>query len=713
MKSNRLVFRYSLLFLFLSTVLILALLFNKNEEIEILKNEVKEKNSKVFSLYKKETLEISELFFFNYVLKNERLLSILQEQNKKEERFKEIEKIYEDKLSFFRKHNIKEINFYSIIGKPIYKSSFNSYDENLNKEHKTLITKVAKKFNPKVIFAINDTSASLNYLKPVFNKDLKAIAVFEIVMDLPRLSHNSFIEKGLNVEFMVDHSILKSNVNQSYFKNYLTHHINPNFMYVQSFYKNRFLINNLPLELLTEIKKKMKNKQNFVVDYRVKEKCFITSFYEINNSSYMMLTVECEEYNQIVNRYNIYIYASVLVSFIIVLLLFLINLYYYKYKIIKSKLNNISKSIDKYVIVAETNLKGRITYVSQAFCNVSGYKKDELIGKPINIVRHPDISKKFYENMWEKLSANEVWEGEIKNIDKNGNSYWVRGNILPIFDINNKKIGYRSIRVNISDEKQLLKVNSLLKRDLFLKLNEIKTRDKMKIDQSKIVLMGQILDAFSNEWKKPISNLSSKILAFENSVNKNTYDKNYLTNLSKELSIELKILSMHLNEFKTLFSQNSNEDKYSVFNAIKTAIASVPQKDIKIELSGDENLETFGVSYDLRKIILGIVYNSFEEFRKKRITSGKITISVNRTNENILIKCKDNAGGIPQEFISKIFETGFSTKENLSSRGLPLHIAKLIVKKLDGDIWAKNEDDGCCFYIKLITRDRRESKRVQ
>jgi len=55
MKSNRLIFRYSLLFLFLSTVLILALLFNKNEEIELQKNEVKEKNSKVFSLYKKDT----------------------------------------------------------------------------------------------------------------------------------------------------------------------------------------------------------------------------------------------------------------------------------------------------------------------------------------------------------------------------------------------------------------------------------------------------------------------------------------------------------------------------------------------------------------------------------------------------------------------------------------------------------------------------------
>ncbi|RXJ90255.1 hypothetical protein CRV01_03600 [Arcobacter sp. CECT 8983] len=711
MKSNNLLLRYSFLFILLAVTINFVLLYNKNEEIEVKKEEVKLKNSKVFSLYKKETLEISELFFFNYVQNNKKLLTLLNKEDKEEVVFNKIEKLYNEKLSFFKKHNIKEINFYTTSGTPIYKSAFSKYDDNINKEHQKLITNIAKKYNPQIVFSINDTTASLNYLKPIFDKNLKPIAIFEITMDLPRLSHNTFIEKGLNIEFVVDSSILKENVNSKYFNNYLPHNVNPNYMYISSFYKNRFLVNNLPLELLDEIKTKMKNKQNFVVDYIVKDKCFITSFYTINDFSYMMLTVECEDYLQIINRYNNYIYASVFISFIVVLLLFLINLYFYKYKIKKSKLNSVSKSIDKYVIVAETNLKGKITYVSQAFCDVSGYKKEELIGKPMNVIRHPDISNRFYENMWQKLLSNQIWEGEIKNIDKNGNSYWVRGNISPIFDINNKKVGYRSIRINVSDEKQLLKVNSLLKRDLFLKLNEIKTRDKMKIDQSKIILMGQILDAFSNEWKKPISNLSSKILAFENSVSKNSYDKKYLTNLSKDLSAELKILSMHLNEFKTLFSHNTSEDKYNVFNAIKTAIASVPQNDIKIELSGDENLETFGVSYDLRKIILGIVYNSFEEFKKKKIDSGKIDITVNKTNENILIKCKDNAGGIPQEFISKIFETGFSTKDNLSSMGLPLHIAKLIVKKLNGDIWVKNEENGCCFYIKLITRDRRENRR--
>ncbi|AXH11536.1 PAS domain S-box protein [Halarcobacter bivalviorum] len=713
MNNNKLVFRYSFLFLILSTISLVVLLFSKANLIEKQKEDVQVKNKNIINLYKKKSLDVSELFFFTYVHNNKNLENIIKSSYSKEEKFASLDKLYEKKLTFFKKHHLKEINFYALDGTPLYKSSFEKYNKNLSNEYKKEIQEVSKEFNSKVILSVNDTNASIQYLRTIFDKNLNPLAIFEVSMDLPKLVHETFIEKNFQIDFIFDRLTLKKRVNKEFIKNYSPHYINPNFMYQNSFYTNRFITKKIPSEALKQIREKMKNMHSFVVDYRLDDKYYITSFIPVSDYSYLMLNVKCDEYENIVKRYDLYIYVLIATIFIITLLLFIINLFYNRFRITKSKLDSISKSIDKYVIVAETDLRGTITYVSEAFCNVSGYKKDELIGKSINVVRHPDISKRFYENMWSKLSNDEVWEGEIKNIDKNGNSYWVRGNILPIYDLKNEKVGYRSIRVNISDEKQLLKVNSLLKRDLFLKLNEIKTRDRMNIDQSKIVLMGQILDAFSNEWKKPISNLSSKILAFENSVAEDSYNKNYLNTLAKELGIELKILSMHLNEFKTLFSHNSSEDKYNVYNAIKTAIASVSQKDVTISLLGDETLETFGVSYDLRKIILGIIYNSIEEFRKKKIPHGKITITINKTNDNLLIKCKDNAGGIPQEFLSKIFETGFSTKENLSSRGLPLHIAKLIVRKLDGDIWAKNEDNGCCFYIKLITKDRRENRREQ
>lgn len=108
---------------------------------------------------------------------------------------------------------------------------------------------------------------------------------------------------------------------------------------------------------------------------------------------------------------------------------------------------------DKYVIISSTNLAGVITYVSEAFCDISGYSKNELIGKKHTILRHPAYDKLFFKELWNRLHKNKRWSGEIKNLDRNGKTYWVLTNIEPIFDEKGVKIGYRGIQQNITDKK--------------------------------------------------------------------------------------------------------------------------------------------------------------------------------------------------------------------------------------------------------------------
>lgn len=117
------------------------------------------------------------------------------------------------------------------------------------------------------------------------------------------------------------------------------------------------------------------------------------------------------------------------------------------------KIKKYVELIDKNIITSSTNLKGKIIYVSEAFCNISGYSKEELIGKNHNIVRHPDMPKELYENLWTHLLNNQSWSGEIKNVKKDGSFYWVLANISPIYDIDGKKIGYTAIRQDITDKK--------------------------------------------------------------------------------------------------------------------------------------------------------------------------------------------------------------------------------------------------------------------
>ena len=121
----------------------------------------------------------------------------------------------------------------------------------------------------------------------------------------------------------------------------------------------------------------------------------------------------------------------------------------------KSKLEEYIAIIDTNVIISSTNLDGIITEVSEAFCDISGYTKEELLGKNHNIVRHSDMPASLYADMWETLKRGQTWQGEMKNRHKEGGDYWVDATITPRYDELGVIIGYTAVRQDITDKKRI------------------------------------------------------------------------------------------------------------------------------------------------------------------------------------------------------------------------------------------------------------------
>jgi aerotaxis receptor len=112
--------------------------------------------------------------------------------------------------------------------------------------------------------------------------------------------------------------------------------------------------------------------------------------------------------------------------------------------------------VENSVIVSETNLKGVITSVNNNFVEISGYKEEELLGNNHNIIRHPDVPKIIFKELWASLEREGKWIGIVKNLRKDKSYYWVKVMILPIYDKDsNKKIGYKSVRTSVSFEEKL------------------------------------------------------------------------------------------------------------------------------------------------------------------------------------------------------------------------------------------------------------------
>lgn len=124
-------------------------------------------------------------------------------------------------------------------------------------------------------------------------------------------------------------------------------------------------------------------------------------------------------------------------------------------KIIYEENNKIMVLVDEKIITSQTNEKGVIASVSQAFADISGYTKEELIGKHHNVVRHPDMPKEIFKELWNTIKEGRRWHGEIKNRTKEGGYYWVDTTISPNTDFFGNIIGYTAMRLDITNKKRI------------------------------------------------------------------------------------------------------------------------------------------------------------------------------------------------------------------------------------------------------------------
>ena len=103
------------------------------------------------------------------------------------------------------------------------------------------------------------------------------------------------------------------------------------------------------------------------------------------------------------------------------------------------------------IIVTETDDKGIITFANEDFCKIAGYKKEELLGSPHNMVRHSDMPKAAFKDLWQTVQSGKLWKGIVKNKTKSGGFYWVNATAYPSKKTNGE-LRYISIRIKPTDK---------------------------------------------------------------------------------------------------------------------------------------------------------------------------------------------------------------------------------------------------------------------
>ncbi|RXJ65632.1 hypothetical protein CRV08_14785 [Halarcobacter ebronensis] len=220
--------------------------------------------------------------------------------------------------------------------------------------------------------------------------------------------------------------------------------------------------------------------------------------------------------------------------------------------------------LDQEALVSKTDLKGKITFVNDGFCEVSGYSREELIGSHHNIVRHPSVPKEFFEEMWKTIKDGKVWSGTHKNQSKNGETYYVSSKIFPVFELDNKNIKeYMAVRFLVTEAETQ-------KRESHKNYLSQITNFKMAlntVNKEKEVLLKQLKDVDVN-----IASLNEK---YQNSEKRR-----------KELMAQLEAYEKSHLEYnkKELMTQKDKtkqfEEIYNSYNNLKTKFNKI-EKELK------------------------------------------------------------------------------------------------------------------------------------
>lgn len=387
----------------------------------------------------------------------------------------------------------------------------------------------------------------------------------------------------------------------------------------------------------------------------------------------------------------------------LVFLILYIIIIYIREAISKKEIEKLKKEVEQFVgvlnestIVSKTDIDGKIIFVNDKFCKVSGYTKDELVGQSHNIVRHPDMPKEVFANLWKTIKNKKIFKVTIKNKTKKGEAYFVDTTIIPILDMNNEVTEYLAARYEVTEL--------------------IESRDKaVAAEEAK----DKFLSNMSHELRTPLNSIKG----FSSILIKEVTDADHLLYLKNIVDSSEHLASL-INDILDLSKLQSGKFTldYHYFNIKKKIIpllsrfnAELKIANLKIHTNLEKSLDTTlnGDWLRISQIIINLISNAI-----KFTPEGKsISLDMKYENKNLIIVVSDEGIGISPEIQKKIFkpfeQADSSITRHYGGTGLGLSIILNLLEQMKGKInLISKKNDGSRFEITIPLQET-EHKEVE
>ncbi len=398
-------------------------------------------------------------------------------------------------------------------------------------------------------------------------------------------------------------------------------------------------------------------------------------------------------------------------------------------------LKQYKEAIEKSNIISKTDVKGIITFVNDEFCKISGYTQEELIGSNHNIVRHPDVAASKFKLLWDTINAKNIYKSTVKNLAKNGTTFYVNTTVVPILDERGDIEEFIAIRYDVTKEvfykqelqrrelelselnatlekrveektAQLQELNATLEQRVQREISKNEEKQKVMFWQSRLASLGEMLANIAHQWRQPLTELNLTLFSMKKAaLNSDDIEVKRLYADSKSV---IQNMSNTIDDFTNFFKPNKAKEYFKIADSINESLSILEQlleKEMVCVKVDIEVIEVFGIANELSQVLINLLKNSVDAFVDSAVLIREINISVKRDGEFASIEFEDNAGGIKEKSLYKIFEPYYTTKHKSQGTGLGLFMSKMICEKgLDGSINIESKKSTTIFTIKIPLR---------
>lgn len=327
-----------------------------------------------------------------------------------------------------------------------------------------------------------------------------------------------------------------------------------------------------------------------------------------------------------------------------------------------------------------TNKEKKILQVNSAFTKLTGFTLEDVKGKTPSILKSGLQNKEFYENMYDSLNKYNFWMGEITNLRKDGTIINEHLLIQSILNENNEVMYYIASFLDNTKQKEM---------EQQLQINQ-----QLLLQQSKLAAMGEMLENIAHQWKQPLSTITTLTSGILLNKEYNILDDNFLKEGLNNITNSAKYMSKTIDDFRDFYSNKVEKKEFDIEDSIEKALVLLSTKLVKkdiVIIKNLDNLKILGYKNELIQVYMNILSNAIDSLDDLEDEIKIIQISSKIENNKLILEFLDNAGGINEEIIDKIFDSHFTTKSEKQGSGIGLYMSKIIIDKSHGELKVSNK----------------------